>query len=75
MASWQNGLQRLQFDKMIYKDYNLTKWQVNKMASWQNGKLTKFEVDKMAIWQNGKSAKWDFTRKDNALLFSINRNA
>ncbi len=41
----------------------LTKWQAEKIASWQNVKLTKCQVDKMAgckiaIWHNGKLTKW-----------------
>ncbi len=36
----------------------LTKWQVDKMASWQDGKLTRWQVDKMASWQDGKLTKW-----------------
>ncbi len=37
---------------------NLTKWQVDKIASWQNSKLTKCQVDQMASWPNGKLTKW-----------------
>jgi len=41
----------------------LAKWQVGKMASWQNGswqndKFTKWQVDKMAIQKNGNPIKW-----------------
>ncbi len=32
----------------IRQNGNLTKWQVDKMASCPNGKLTKWQVDKMA---------------------------
>jgi hypothetical protein len=42
---------KITLDKMIYLAFSLwhlTKWQVDKMASWQNGKLTKWQVDKMA---------------------------
>ncbi len=46
MASWHNG--KLTFGK-------LTKWQVDKLACWQNGKLTKWQVNKMASWQNNFS--------------------
>jgi hypothetical protein len=35
----------------------LTKWQIGKMANWQNGKVTK-----MANSQNGKIAKWQLDK-------------
>ncbi len=48
MASWQNG-----------KSINicLMKWQVGKIASWQNGNLMKLQAHKMANQQNGKLVK------------------
>ncbi len=47
---------------------NLTKWQFDKMAIWQNGnlkkgKLTKWQYDKMAIWLNGKLTKRQVDKK------------
>ncbi len=36
-----------------------TTWQqVDKLASWQIGKLTKWQVDIMTSWQNGNLMKW-----------------
>ncbi len=57
MPRWQNG--------------NLSKWQVDEMASWQNGKLTKCKLrkcqsDNMTHWQSDKVAsglKWQITNK------------
>ncbi len=40
----------------------LTKWQVDKMASWQDGKLTRWQVDKMASWQDGELTRWQLTK-------------
>ncbi len=37
-----------------WKSGMLTKWQVDRMASWQNNMLS----DKMASFQNGKLTKW-----------------
>jgi hypothetical protein len=50
MVSRQNG-------KLIKWRVDVT-WQVNKMASQQNGKSTKWQVNKMASQQNGKLMKW-----------------
>jgi hypothetical protein len=36
----------------------LEKWQVDEMASRQNGKLTKWQVDVVTSWWNGKLMKW-----------------
>ncbi len=33
------------------------KWQVDKMASWWNGKLMKWQVVEMASWLNVKQIK------------------
>ncbi len=55
----------LSFGQLFLQNDKLTKWQVDKMTSWQNDKLTKRQVDKMTSWQNDKLMKRQFGKKTN----------
>ncbi len=41
-----------QFDEMASSCGKWTKWQLDKMALWQNGKLTKWPITNFEVWDN-----------------------
>ncbi len=45
----------------------MTKFQIDKMESWQTLKFANLQINEMVSWQNGKSAKSQIKKKDRQI--------